>query len=175
MRHDLGLYESVILFALFGLFLVLDRNKDRFHGFFSGLLLVVYGPTRFVLDSLRATDLSKSDPRYRPWDVVRATREWMAEGGESAVELTRSLSETRLAEGQWVGFTFAQYGALALTALGIWIFAIRAGKGHMDISGELARDYKGGKVPERATEEVEPTEPEEVEPTEPGEVESPSS
>jgi len=146
-RHDLGLYEALILFAIFGLFLLLDRNKERFHGFYSGLLLVLYGPIRLGLDALRATDLSRADRRYRPGDLWTLAREWMSEGGDAAVALQKSVSEARIADGAFMGFTFAQYGAMALTALGAWMLITRSGKGQLDISGELARDF-GGKVPE---------------------------
>ena len=154
-RHDLGLYEALILFTLFGIFVLLDRNKERFHGFFSGLLLVVYGPIRLALDSLRATDLARADRRYQPWDLVRLAREWMSEGGESAVALQKSLSAARIEDGAWTGFTFAQYGAVCLTGLGVWMLVTRAGKGQMDISAEVARDF-GGKLPEPEPEESTP-------------------
>jgi phosphatidylglycerol:prolipoprotein diacylglycerol transferase len=80
-RHDLGLYEALLSFAIFGLFLLLDRNKDRFHGLYSGLLLVIYCPFRLGFDFLRADDLTrasqglKSDLRwggltFAQWGVI---------------------------------------------------------------------------------------------------------
>ena len=60
-RHDLGLYECVLAFSIFALFVVLDRKKDWFDGFYSGLLLVLYCPFRFGFDFLRAEDLSRAD------------------------------------------------------------------------------------------------------------------
>jgi len=62
-RHDLGLYESLLAFALLGLFIFLDR-RERFHGFFSGLLLIGYAPVRFLMDFMRARDLPKADIRH---------------------------------------------------------------------------------------------------------------
>ncbi|MCP4868449.1 MAG: prolipoprotein diacylglyceryl transferase [Proteobacteria bacterium] len=146
-RHDLGLYEAIFLFTLFGVFLLLDRNKERFHGFYSGLLLVVYGPVRLFFDSLRATDLSRADRRYRPDDLFAVAMEWLSEGGESAVELIDSLKTSRIEESGWLGLTFAQYGAIGLTLLGAWMLWMRHDKGRYDISGEVARDFPGGQVP----------------------------
>lgn len=157
-RHDLGLYEALFLFTLFGVFLLLDRNKERFHGFYSGLLLVVYGPVRLFLDSLRATDLSRADRRYRPDDLIQVVMEWATDGGTAAVTLIDELKATRIADGGWLGFTFAQYGAISLTLLGVWILWLRHDKGQADISGELARDYRDGKIP------ASPSEVEELEP-----------
>mgnify|MGYP001171866809 CR=1 FL=1 len=45
--------EALFLTFVFALFLILDRKREWFHGFFSGLLLVLYGPARFFFDSLR--------------------------------------------------------------------------------------------------------------------------
>jgi phosphatidylglycerol:prolipoprotein diacylglycerol transferase len=69
MRHEMGFYEALLSFAMFGLFLLLDRVKPWFHGFFSALTLMIYAPIRIGMDFLRATDLEKaadrhSDPRY---------------------------------------------------------------------------------------------------------------
>jgi phosphatidylglycerol:prolipoprotein diacylglycerol transferase len=56
--HDLGLYEALWAFAVFALFLALDR-KPRVPGFYPLLLGVLYAPVRFGLDSFRpeSTDL----------------------------------------------------------------------------------------------------------------------
>ena len=66
-RHDLGLYEALGSGAIFLFFLISDR-KERFHGYFSAWLLMLYGPMRFGLDFLRGTDLEdlnrRSDIRY---------------------------------------------------------------------------------------------------------------
>ncbi|MCI0570453.1 MAG: prolipoprotein diacylglyceryl transferase [Myxococcaceae bacterium] len=63
IRHDLGLYDALVLFACFGLLMLLNRRgllKDRL----LPLLAVLYGTARFFLDFLRATDLSYVDARY---------------------------------------------------------------------------------------------------------------
>lgn len=53
--HDLGLYEALYAFAVFSLFLVLDR-RPRHAGFFTAMLPAVYAPVRFALDALRHPD-----------------------------------------------------------------------------------------------------------------------
>lgn len=54
-RHDLGLYLSLIGFALGGVFLFLNRKK-RAPGFWIGVFMVVEGAARFSLDFLRVAD-----------------------------------------------------------------------------------------------------------------------
>jgi phosphatidylglycerol:prolipoprotein diacylglycerol transferase len=54
-RHDLGLYEVLWSFVMILLFLWLDR-KPRPHGFFTGVITVLYAPFRFALDFLREAD-----------------------------------------------------------------------------------------------------------------------
>ncbi len=142
VRHDLGFYEALLLLGIFAVLLLVDRNKERFDGLVSGLLLVLYFPARFGLDALRATDLKRSDHHYRPGDLFSVAGEWLSEGGESAVELIESLATTRAAEGEWLGYTFAQYGCLALTAYGAWILWHRSRLGKMDVTGEVDRDFK---------------------------------
>jgi phosphatidylglycerol---prolipoprotein diacylglyceryl transferase len=61
-RHDLGLYEAVLLFALSGLLFLLAR-KPRPEGFLMGVLAIGYAVPRFFMDFLRATDLPFSDGR----------------------------------------------------------------------------------------------------------------
>ncbi|MBN1944411.1 MAG: prolipoprotein diacylglyceryl transferase [Bradymonadales bacterium] len=109
-RHDLGLYEMLFTLFLLITFLLLDRKKDRFHGFYSGLIMVCYAPVRFGFDFLRATDL----------EVVYGHR-----------------SDVRL-----VGLTPAQYGAIALLALGVTILVMRRKMGQQDTSQEAERDYR---------------------------------
>lgn len=60
-RHDLGLYEAILLFALAGLLYAL-RRSGRLRGRLLPLLAIVYGAGRFLLDFLRA----------RPGDLVYA-------------------------------------------------------------------------------------------------------
>lgn len=60
-RHDLGLYDAVVLFALTAL---LHAAQRRLEGRLLALLALGYGLSRFFLDFLRATDLPYSDARY---------------------------------------------------------------------------------------------------------------
>lgn len=64
-RHDLGLYESILGFVLFGIFALLFKRLFKIR---SGLVAILsslgYAVTRFFLDFLRATDLPGSDVRY---------------------------------------------------------------------------------------------------------------
>jgi phosphatidylglycerol:prolipoprotein diacylglycerol transferase len=63
-RHDLGLYEAILLFALGALLLVL-RRRGQLKGLLLPLLAVLYGAGRFLLDFLRARpgDLAYADGR----------------------------------------------------------------------------------------------------------------
>jgi phosphatidylglycerol:prolipoprotein diacylglycerol transferase len=54
-RHDLGLYEALWSVAMIVLFRALDK-KPRPHGFYTGLITVLYAPFRFMLDFLREAD-----------------------------------------------------------------------------------------------------------------------
>ena len=54
-RHDLGLYEVFWSAAMIVLFWALDK-KPRPHGFYVGLIAVLYAPFRFFLDFLREAD-----------------------------------------------------------------------------------------------------------------------
>jgi phosphatidylglycerol:prolipoprotein diacylglycerol transferase len=60
-RHDLGLYEAILLFALAALLYTLRRRR-QLQGRLLPLLAVLYGAGRFLLDFLRA----------RPGDLVYA-------------------------------------------------------------------------------------------------------
>ena len=55
IRHDLGLYLSLIGFAT-GLFFLLLNRKPRAAGFWLGLILMIEGLSRFFLDFLRIAD-----------------------------------------------------------------------------------------------------------------------
>lgn len=55
VRHDLGLYLSLIGFATGGLFLLLNR-KQRNSGFWFGTYMLIEGIVRFGLDFLRVND-----------------------------------------------------------------------------------------------------------------------
>lgn len=63
-RHDLGLYDTIVL-AVIALVLwgVAAKLRPR-QGRLMGLLAVLYSPCRFALDFLRASDLSFVDRRY---------------------------------------------------------------------------------------------------------------
>jgi phosphatidylglycerol:prolipoprotein diacylglycerol transferase len=62
-RHDLGLYDAVVLFAIGGLLALLDR-RQILRGRLMALLAVLYGVARFLLDFLRASDVPYADARY---------------------------------------------------------------------------------------------------------------
>ncbi len=62
-RHDLGLYEAILLLSLGALLWALHRRgalRDRL----LPLLAVVYGVGRFLLDFLRARDVAYADARH---------------------------------------------------------------------------------------------------------------
>jgi phosphatidylglycerol:prolipoprotein diacylglycerol transferase len=62
-RHDLGLYDAVVLLAIGAVLFALDRRgwmRDRL----LAVLALVYGTSRFFLDFLRATDVPYPDARY---------------------------------------------------------------------------------------------------------------
>jgi phosphatidylglycerol:prolipoprotein diacylglycerol transferase len=63
LRHDLGFDEAIWSAAVAAIFFVLGR-KNRTPGLYVGLLSFLYGPFRFGLDFLRATDVPGADPRY---------------------------------------------------------------------------------------------------------------
>ena len=60
-RHDLGLYDALVLFGLTALLYSLRR---RFAGSLLAILALGYGLSRFFLDFLRATDVPYADARY---------------------------------------------------------------------------------------------------------------
>ncbi len=62
-RHDLGLYEAVVLAAIAALLWWL-WSRGRLAGRLLGLLAVLYGVARFLLDFLRASDVPYADARY---------------------------------------------------------------------------------------------------------------
>ncbi len=62
-RHDLGLYEALVLAAIAALLWALWARR-RLEGRLLGLLAVLYGTARFLLDFLRATDVPYPDGRY---------------------------------------------------------------------------------------------------------------
>ncbi|MGB8330083.1 MAG: prolipoprotein diacylglyceryl transferase family protein [Polyangiales bacterium] len=62
-RHDLGLYDVLVMGTIAVTFLVLSR-KPRKPGFYVGWLPVLYAPCRFLLDFLRAPVSEGGDIRY---------------------------------------------------------------------------------------------------------------
>jgi phosphatidylglycerol:prolipoprotein diacylglycerol transferase len=62
-RHDLGLYDVLVMGTIAVTFLILSR-KPRKPGFYVGLLPVLYAPCRFLLDFLRAPLAEGGDIRY---------------------------------------------------------------------------------------------------------------
>jgi phosphatidylglycerol:prolipoprotein diacylglycerol transferase len=64
VRHDLGLYEAILLLALGALLWALHR-RGALRGRLLGLLALAYGVGRFFLDFLRAEDVVYADARYR--------------------------------------------------------------------------------------------------------------
>lgn len=55
-RYDLGLLEFFYSLLLAGLFLALDRRRWP-TGFYFGLFFLLYGPVRFLLDTLRVDEV----------------------------------------------------------------------------------------------------------------------
>jgi phosphatidylglycerol:prolipoprotein diacylglycerol transferase len=92
-RHDLGLYEAILLFAIAAVLWALHRRK-LLRGRLLPLLGVLYGVPRFFLDFLRA----RPGERY-------------ADGGEI------------YADGRHLGLTFAQFFVIALVGYGVWRLA----------------------------------------------------
>jgi phosphatidylglycerol:prolipoprotein diacylglycerol transferase len=62
-RFELGLYEAAWTFVIVAAFWWLAR-RPRVPGTFTVAFCLLYAPVRFLLDFLRATDLSGSDPRF---------------------------------------------------------------------------------------------------------------
>ena len=61
-RHDLGLYEAILLFSIGALLWVLHR-RGLLRGRLLHLLALLYGAGRFLLDFLRAQDVAYADGR----------------------------------------------------------------------------------------------------------------
>lgn len=62
-RHDLGLYDALLLGALAALLFAFSR-AGRLSGRLLPLLALLYSAGRFFLDFLRATDIPYADARY---------------------------------------------------------------------------------------------------------------
>jgi phosphatidylglycerol:prolipoprotein diacylglycerol transferase len=62
-RHDLGLYEALVLFAIGALVWALHR-RGALRGRLLPLVALLYGIARFLLDFLRASDVPYADARH---------------------------------------------------------------------------------------------------------------
>jgi phosphatidylglycerol:prolipoprotein diacylglycerol transferase len=62
-RHDLGLYEAIVLFTIGAVLWSLHR-RGVLRGRLLALLALLYGVARFLLDFLRARDIAYADARY---------------------------------------------------------------------------------------------------------------
>ena len=62
-RHDMGLYDALVLTGITILVYMLDR-RTALQGRLLAVVALLYGSSRFVLDFLRARDLPYSDARY---------------------------------------------------------------------------------------------------------------
>ena len=62
-RHDLGLYDALVLLAISGLLWVLRRRR-LLEGRLLPALALCYGASRLFLDTLRARDVPYPDARY---------------------------------------------------------------------------------------------------------------
>jgi len=62
-RYDLGLYDALVLAAITLVVHVL-RNRAELQGRLLGVVALLYGTCRFLLDFLRARDLGYVDARY---------------------------------------------------------------------------------------------------------------
>lgn len=62
-RHDLGLYDGLLTFAIFLIFIVV-RKKTLQNGTLAVIFIFIYSIVRFFLDFLRAVDIPNADIRY---------------------------------------------------------------------------------------------------------------
>jgi phosphatidylglycerol:prolipoprotein diacylglycerol transferase len=63
VRHDLGLYDSLLGLFIFLVFLFFHR-RERSSGFYVSVYAICYGAIRFFLDFLREANILGADPRY---------------------------------------------------------------------------------------------------------------
>ncbi|MFL5425715.1 MAG: prolipoprotein diacylglyceryl transferase, partial [Myxococcales bacterium] len=62
-RHDLGLYDAIVLASITAIVYAL-RHRTELQGRLLGVVALLYGSCRFCLDFLRARDVSYADARY---------------------------------------------------------------------------------------------------------------
>jgi len=89
--HDLGLYEAIWSFVMYGVFRVLDK-KPRFPGFFAGVWVLSYGSVRIVFDAFRHPNL---DTRYFGLTPAQYGSMLMIVGGIAIFMKRRHLSPVR--------------------------------------------------------------------------------
>lgn len=64
-RYDLGFLEMLYCIPIILIFFLWARHrKDLRPGWFAAVMIIPYAPYRFLLDTLRATDISGADKRY---------------------------------------------------------------------------------------------------------------
>jgi phosphatidylglycerol---prolipoprotein diacylglyceryl transferase len=63
VRHDMGLYDALVLFSITAVLYFLARRKIL-EGRLLAVLAVLYAVCRFLLDFLRASDVPYADARY---------------------------------------------------------------------------------------------------------------
>ena len=90
-RHDLGLYDALLLGALTAVLYALRRSRLR--GALLGVLALLYGIGRFLLDFLRARDVPYADARYA--GLTPAQWFCIALVVYGAVHVTRTLRRSR--------------------------------------------------------------------------------
>ncbi len=64
VRHNLGLEEGLWAWLITFVFLIMKKRGNQPLGIYVSMLVLGYGPVRFGLDFLRATDVRGADPRY---------------------------------------------------------------------------------------------------------------
>ncbi|MBU1219371.1 prolipoprotein diacylglyceryl transferase [Myxococcota bacterium] len=55
-RHDLGLYEFLYTLVMVSVLYIVARKRDRFNGYTTSIILMMYGPVRFAMDFVRTGD-----------------------------------------------------------------------------------------------------------------------
>jgi phosphatidylglycerol:prolipoprotein diacylglycerol transferase len=64
VRHNLGLEEALWAWLITFVFFIMKKRGKQPLGIYVSILVLGYGPVRFLLDFLRATDVRGADPRY---------------------------------------------------------------------------------------------------------------
>jgi phosphatidylglycerol:prolipoprotein diacylglycerol transferase len=101
VRHDLGLYDAVALFAIAGVVWAL-RWRGRMRGRLLAVVALLYGTQRFLTDFLRASDVSYPDARYLGLTPAQyfcfalwAYAAWQLAGGGGRVAAPRGEERAR--------------------------------------------------------------------------------